>query len=267
MGLLAVPFIRNALAAGVLVALGLSPLGVYVVLRRVVFVGAAAAEVCSAGVALAVLLNFEPFAAALILTVLTFVGFSLAAESPRLPLEAVVGMLYAGGAAAAILLIAKAPRGEGSIVNILFGNILTVAEPLLWTMGVVFAVVLAVQYLFSKEFLIAAYDPDMARVLGIRAGLWNGIFYVTLGVAVAVAIRGVGALLSFTLLVAPAAAALVVARSLRGAFTIAAVVGLGCTMLGSFASYWLDTPTGPTIVAVLAVPFVLTYFYAAISGQ
>src|ERR1017187_4703774 len=133
MDLLAIPFMRHVLFAGVLVALGLAPLSVYVVLRRIVFVGAAVAEISSAGVALAVLLQYEPFAVALVLTVLTFLVLSRVADSPRLPPEALIGMLYAGGSAAAVLLIVKAPRGEADIVNVLFGNILTVPVPLLWT--------------------------------------------------------------------------------------------------------------------------------------
>ncbi len=86
MDLLAIPFMRHVLFAGVLVALGLAPLSVYVVLRRIVFVGAAVAEISSAGVALAVLLQYEPFAVALVLTVLTFLVLSRVADSPRLPL-------------------------------------------------------------------------------------------------------------------------------------------------------------------------------------
>jgi ABC-type Mn2+/Zn2+ transport system permease subunit len=262
--LLTVPFMRHTLIAGVLVALGLAPLSVYVVLRRIVFVGAAVAEISSAGVALAILFQLEPFAVALLLTVITFLGFSRAADSPRLPLEALIGLLYAGGSAAAVLLIVKAPRGEGDILNVLFGNILTVPPWLLWAMVVAFAIVGAIQFLAAKEFLISAYDPDMARALGINVNLWNTIFYVALGVAVAIAIRGVGALLTFTLLVAPGAAALLVAQRLGTAFVIATAVGLVATVFGVFGSYWLDLPTGPTIVALLAAFFALGYGYAAI---
>lgn len=262
MDLLTVPFMRNVLLAGVLVAIGLAPLSVYIVLRRIVFVGAAVAEISSAGVALAVLLQFEPFAAALALTIVTFLLFSRAADSPRLPLEALIGMMYAGGSAAAVLLIAKAPRGEGDILNVLFGNILTVPVPLLWTMLIAFAVVLAVQYLGYKEFLIAAYDPDMARALGIRVNLWNTIFYVTIGVAVAIAIRSVGALVTFTMLVAPGAVALCIAGSMRSAFALATLAGLVSALFGTIASYWFDLPTGPSIVAVLAAVFAIGYGYA-----
>ena len=263
MDLLTVPFMRHVLLAGVLVALGLAPLSVYVVLRRIVFVGAAVAEISSAGVALAILFNLEPFPVALILTVVTLLGFSRAADNPRLPLEALIGMLYAGGSAAAVLLIAKSPRGEGDILNVLFGNILTVPLPLLWMMVVAFAAVLAVQYFAYKEFLITAYDPDMARTLGIRVGLWNTVFYVALGVAVAIAIRGVGALLAFTLLVAPGAAALCMVGSLGAAFTLATVIGVAATVVGIAGSYWLDLPTGPMIVGILAVIFGLSYLWAA----
>ena len=264
MDLLTIPFMRHVLIAGVLVALGLAPLSIYVVLRRIVFVGAAVAEISSAGVALAILFQLPPFSVALVLTVVTFLGFSRAADSPRLPLEALIGMLYAGGSAAAVLLIVKAPRGEGDILNVLFGNILTVPLPLLWGMVVAFSLVLAIQYLAYKEFLIIAYDPDMARALGIRVALWNTIFYVTVGVAVAIAIRGVGALLTFTLLVAPGAAALCLAERLAVAFAIATVSSVAATLGGIFVSYWFDLPTGPTIVALLSLLFAVSYAYAAL---
>lgn len=267
MELLSMPFLRHVLIAGVLTALGLAPLSVYVVLRRIVFVGAAVAEISSAGVALAILLQFEPFALALALTVLTFLVFSRAAESSRIPLEALIGMLYAGGAAAAVLLIVKAPRGEGAILNVLFGNILTVPAPLLWAMLIAFGIVLAINYFAYKEFLIVAYDPDMARALGIRVGLWNTIFYLVLGIAVAIAIRAVGALLTFTLLVAPGAAALVMAEGMEAAFVLSAVFGLAGSLTGIFGSYWLDLPTGPAIAGLLAVIFLLSYGYAAIKGS
>src|ERR1700761_4950621 len=109
---LTVPFLRHILLAGLLVGIGLSPLSVYIVLRRIVFVGAAVAEVASAAVALAILFQLAPFPVALVLTVVSFLVLSRMAGSPRLPLEALIGMLYAGGSAASVLLIAKAPRGE-----------------------------------------------------------------------------------------------------------------------------------------------------------
>ena len=130
-----------------------------------------------------------------------------------------------------------------------------------------FAVVSAIQFFASKELLISAYDPDMARALGINVNLWNTVFYVALGFAVAVAIRGVGALLTFTLLVAPGAAALCFVSGLGAAFLAATVIGLTATVAGVLGSYVFDFPTGPTIVAILAVIFAVSYGYAAIRGN
>lgn len=263
MELLTVPFLRNVLIAGLLVALGLAPLSVYIVLRRIVFVGAAVAEITSAGVALAILTGLEPFGVALVLTVLTFLAFSRAADSSvRLPLEALIGMLYAAGSALAVLLIVKSPRGEGSILNVLFGNILTVSPGLLWVMAIVFALVIALQFFAYKEFLISAYDPDMARTLGLRVNAWNMLFYVMVGVAVAIAIRAVGALLAFTILVAPGAAALCVTNRLPRTFGLAAAIGVAATVAGIYCSYAFDLPTGPTIVGLLAAVFALAYGYS-----
>jgi zinc transport system permease protein len=262
MELWSVPFLRHIFLAGVFVAIGISPLSVYVVLRRIVFSGAAVAEIASAGVALAVLFQLTPFPVALVLTVLSFLALSHLADTPRLPPETLVGMLYAGGSAASVLLITKAPRGEADILNILFGNILTVPVSLLWLMAIVFGLVAFLQYGASKEFLICAYDPDMGRALGIPVGLWNMIFYGALGIAVAVAIRAVGALLTFTLLVAPGASALCLTNRLSRTFKISTAIGVVAAIAGVLLSYQYDLPTGSTIVALLVVVFIASFIFA-----
>jgi zinc transport system permease protein len=256
---LTVPFLRHILIAGLLVAVGLSPLSVYVVLRRIVFSGAAVAEVASAAVALAVLFQIAPFPLALALTVLSFLALSRVADTVRLPPETLVGMLYAGGSAASVLLIVKSPRGEADILNILFGNILTVEPFVLWEMAVVFALVCLLQYLAAKEFLISAYDPDMGRTLGIKVDLWNMIFYGSLGLAVAIAIRAVGALMTFAMLVAPGASALCLTERLSRTFKIALAQGVIASLAGVVISYQYDLPTGSTIVALLVVFFMISF--------
>lgn len=257
--LLSMPFMRHIFLAGLFVAVGLAPWSVYIVLRRIVFAGAAVAEVASAAVALAVLFQLSPFPIAVALTIISFLFLSRVADSRRLPPEALIGMLYSGGAAASVLLIAKSPRGEADILNILFGNILTVPTDFLWMMGIVFGLLTALQYFASKEFLISAYDPDMGRALGIPVGVWNMIFYGAVGLAVAISIRAVGALLTFSMLVAPGASALCLTESLGLAFLLSLGMGLAASAGGVVLSYQYDLPTGPTIVAVLVVFFVSSF--------
>jgi ABC-type Mn2+/Zn2+ transport system permease subunit len=168
-------------------------------------------------------------------------------------------MLYAGGSAASVLLIVKAPRGEADILNILFGNILTVEPAVLWGMGIIFALVFLLQYVAAKEFLISAYDPDMGRTLGIKVGMWNMIFYGALGLAVAMAIRAVGALMTFTMLVAPGASALCLTERLNRTFKIALAQGVVASLAGVVLSYQYDLPTGSTIVAILVVFFIISF--------
>ncbi len=259
MELWTVSFLRHILLAGLFVSIGLAPMSVYVVLRRIVFSGAAVAEVASAAVALAVLFQLAPFPVALVLTIVTFLCLSRVADSRRLSPEALIGMLYSGGSAASVLLIAKAPRGEADILNILFGNILTVPSSLLWMLVSVFGFLLLLQFLASKEFLISAYDPDMGRALGIRVGMWNMVYYSMIGLAVAVAIRAVGALLTFTLLVAPGASALCLTERLSRTFKIATLIGVTAAVVGVALSYQFDLPTGSTIVALLVVIFTICF--------
>jgi ABC-type Mn2+/Zn2+ transport system permease subunit len=126
-------------------------------------------------------------------------------------------------------------------------------------MAIVFALVFILQYVAAKEFLISAYDPDMGRTLGIKVGLWNMIFYGTLGLAVAVAIRAVGALMTFTMLVAPGASALCLTERLSRTFKIALALGIVASLSGVMLSYQYDLPTGSTIVAILVGFFVISF--------
>jgi len=130
-------------------------------------------------------------------------------------------------------------------------------------MFIVFGLVALLQYAASKEFLISAYDPDMGRALGIPVGLWNMVFYGALGVAVAIAIRAVGALLTFTLLVAPGASALCLTERLSRTFKIALLLSVIAAIGGVVLSYQFDLPTGSTIVALLVLAFIASY----IAGQ
>jgi ABC-type Mn2+/Zn2+ transport system permease subunit len=103
------------------------------------------------------------------------------------------------------------------------------------------------------------FIPDMGRTLGIRVGLWNMLFYGTLGLAVAVAIRAVGALMTFTMLVAPGASALCLTERLSRTFKIALVQGVLASVAGVVLSYQYDLPTGSTIVALLVGFFVISF--------
>ena len=264
---LGLEFFRNALAASLLVGLMLSVMGIFVVLRRIVFVGAALAQASAAGIALAMLLGgiagarglpalaafleAHPETVAIASTLVAAALFSFRPRRVNLPSEGAIGLGYALASTLAILLIARAPGGEGDTLLLFYGNVLAVRPGEIVELLIVCPALLLVHLVFQKEFFMVSYNPETARAAGVRVGLWSLLLYVTLGFGIATGIRTAGSLLAFSYLVVPALAGVMIGRRSWHVMIVAVTVALTSTLAGIAASVRLDLPTGPTIVAAL----------------
>jgi ABC-type Mn2+/Zn2+ transport system permease subunit len=260
----AVLLFRHALYGALVIALACSVLGVYVVLRRIVFVGAALAQLSSAGIALALWLGglgvlslgLHPVAMSVIVTLGGVLFFALGGGGrTKLPADATIGATYAIAASLGILLIAKAKFGEAHDI-FLQGNILGITAADALVLLAVTIPVLIVHAVFYKEFLFVSFDRETARTLGYNVTLWNLLLYLTLGIVIAFAMQFAGVILVFNFLVLPAVTGLLLSRSMSGTFTIAVLSGLAAALIGFVISVPFDLPSGPAIIAVSGV-FVL----------
>ncbi len=255
-------FMLRTLAGTGIVAVLCSYLGVFIVLRRAVFAGAALAQVSSFGVALALFIcgcwgetthGQLPWLAhpmALALAVGAALLFAAQSRERRLPRETVIGVAYVTAGALAILVVAVSAGAESQVVNLLFGNVLTISGVGAAGLCVLAVLVGGAHGAFYKEFLLVSFDSDMAQALGLRARWWNALLFLTIGVTVAFTIRAAGALVVFGFLVLPAATALMIGRNMRAVFVISILTGILCGFIGVTISYIYDLPTGPTIVTV-----------------
>jgi len=255
-------FMLRTLAGTGIVAALCAYLGVFIVLRRAVFVGAALAQVSSLGVALALFLGglwgtrthgqlpwlAQPLA--VLLTVGAAVLFAVQTRERRLPRETVIGVAYAAAGALAILVVAVSAGAESEVMNLLFGNVLTIGGTGIIGLGLLAMLVGGTHVAFFREFLFVSFDPDMAQALGLRARWWNALLFLTIGLTVAFAIRAAGALVVFNFLVLPAATALLLGRTLRMVVVVAVITAVVSTFIGIALSYVFDLPTGPSVVAV-----------------
>ncbi|MBI2844825.1 MAG: metal ABC transporter permease [Armatimonadetes bacterium] len=247
------PFMRSALVASLAVGIVCAYLGVHVVLRRVVFVGATLAQVSAAGIGLALLLGLNPWPVSIALMLVGVAIFSLRSADRRVTRESLIGVGYVVASALAVLFVAKSAQGEAHLLDMLSGNILTVTSRQIIAMAVVAVVVGALHLGFGKQFLFTGLDPDMARTAGFKAGLWDLFFFLTLGVTIVFAIQIAGALLVFAFLVAPAVTALLITEKLSRAYIAAIIAAVVATVAGLHLSFLpaLDLPSGPAIVVVL----------------
>jgi ABC-type Mn2+/Zn2+ transport system permease subunit len=274
--LLSQGFVQDALKAALIVSVLCSFLGVFVVLKRIVFVGAALAEVSALGAAVAFFPpavtaleglgprfpalgpeHYEhtvPVAFAFLFMLLAVVVFSQQGLVRRLPREAIIGATFAGAAGLTTLVLSKNASGSEHAMDALNGNILGVLAGDIQGLAVAGALVSLVQALFYKEFVLVAFDPEVARTLGYRSGLWELVWYLTLGIMIAISIHVAGTVLVFAYLVLPPVTALLLSRRLGVVFFLSVLIGITATFGGVLLSVSpADLPTSPTIVGCMVL--------------
>jgi ABC-type Mn2+/Zn2+ transport system permease subunit len=244
-------FFRRALLASLLIGVTLSVMGVYVVLRRIIFVGAALAQMSAAGVALGILLGVHGEAVGMVAALLGVALLSIHPKKVGLPGEGPIGIGYALASTLAILFVAKTPGGEADTLLLLYGNILAVPDWHLLELWVLAPALVLLHVLLRRRFLVTCFSPDAARASGVRVGAWTLLLYVTLGTGIAAGMEIAGSLLTFTYLVVPALAGQMLARRSWHMPAIAVAVAVVGTIAGLAGSVLWDLPSGPTIVAAL----------------
>lgn len=263
-------FWRNDVAGIVLAGLLCGYLGVYVVLRRVVFVGAALTQLSGFGVAAAFFVaSYFPVHDAhagspwwvspqLYSVTAALAGallFSLVRGGGRLASETVVGIGWVVASASLLLILSsrRITQEKHEVDDLLYGAGVLLSWPQVKALAAVVAGVLAVHLAFYRPFIFVSYDAEMARTVGYRARFWEMLLYATFGVGISFVVKTIGALPAFGFLVIPAAAAQLLVRRVRWAFPLAMTFAVAAGFLGYYLSFTRRYPTGAAIVATSAL--------------
>jgi len=250
-------FMRRALLAGVLVAIASSLVGAFVVVRGLSFLTDAVAHSSLAGAAVAFAAGGGPTAisaGAVAAAVASAVGVATLTRRLQLREDTAIALVFAALFAFAILVMSSVRNYTLELNAFIVGNILGVTGAELALMAVLTLLVAAVVTVFYRELLYAAYDPEAAAAVGVPVTAAQTGLLVLVALAAVIAFRLVGVVLVMAMVVAPAAAGVRFARSVRGAMGIGAVTALAATVAGLYLSYYGNVAAGPAIVmAVLAI--------------
>lgn len=249
---------QRALIAGVLVSVLLSILGFFVVLRKMSFIGVGIAHAAFGGVALGHLLGIPVFLSASVFSVAAGLGIGAVTRRGRIKEDTAIGIFFAAGMALGVLFLSLKPGYITDLASYLFGSILTVTPTDLWIIAAAAFLILVLLALFFKELLASSFDAELARASGIPEGF---LFYLLLGLVslgIVSAIKLVGIILVSALLVLPAATALQWSRRYGCVLALSALFGLAYTVSGLAISYWIDIPSGATIVILGTAVFLLS---------
>ncbi len=259
-------FMQRAFLASFLIGLVCSLIGVFAVLQGLTFIGAGTAHAAFAGVALAFLTGSDPFLMAVLFGLGTVWITGLVQEKGRMKPDVSIGIFYAFTMALAILFIGLMKGYRPEVYGYLFGSILSVTQADLRMILLLSAAILTIFFLFFKEFHFISFDLDMAEASGIPARRLSLVFLYLVALTVVISLKAVGSILVLALLVIPAATARQWAQTMRAMMLYSAGIGVGSSWLGVMFSYWLDIPSGATIVLLMTLVFLSSMLIARLRG-
>lgn len=251
-------FMIRAFVAGAVIAVIAPLIGNFLVVRRYSLMADTLAHVSLAGVAIGLLLGTQPIATAVVVAVCAAIAIDRLRDKRKIYGESVLAIFLSGSLAIAVMLLSLAKGFSFNLLSVLFGSITTVSGGDLYYIVILGVVVLLLITILYKELFFVSFDEELAAANGLRVRLYNMLLVVLAAVTVALSMRIVGALLIGALMVIPVIAAIQFGRGFR--FTIFCSVLLSvCAVLGGlFLSYYLNLPSGATIVVLSLFFFMIT---------
>jgi ABC-type Mn2+/Zn2+ transport system permease subunit len=259
----------EAYAATLGAAALLAYLGLFTVMRRIVFTGAALAQLAAAGVGAAFFVNgitalpmavrqaagtWGPFAGSMLFSLLGAFGMQARPHRHRSSPDALVGLVFVGAAAASILLVWKSPNGLNDLRNVLSGQVLLSSGEQFFPLWFGIVAVGVLHFVYRRQFLLCSYDAEFARVLGLPERRYQLFLLGSVAIAVALALNAMGLILVFAFLVVPPLAGLAMGRRLGDSTRLAMASAMAGTMLGfGLASHFELPPSQTVAVSLIAL--------------
>lgn len=259
---LALPFMQRALLGGLLTgALG-GVLGSVAVLRQLSFFSDALGHSALLGIVLAILLGLSPTLVLIPFAVLFALVVSALVRRSQLPADALLNIVYSSSLAVAVVSLSFVRQAKGSLQQLLFGDILGVSWLDLGLLALLLLITVAYGAHSRRAQILLTLDESLALSRGVAVPLHRLLFVVLLAVVVAIAIKAVGVLLISGFVVIPACASRLVSRHFNGYVGLSAALG-GCGgVLGLLGSAAFNLPSGPAVVVVQLLIFLLALLLA-----
>ena len=250
-------FMLRALVVSMLVGLMCPLLGVYVVVRGLGFMSHALAHSVLPGMVAAFILGISPFFGAIPMALATALVSGYLIRRAGVSEDTSVGILFAGLFALGVVMLTLSRSVSVDLEEILLGRVLGVSQGDLYVTAALAGVVLAVVLGLHKELVFASFDPDGASVVGLPTEKLEYLLLALLSVVVVLALKAVGVILVISMLITPAAAALLIVRNFVRAMATAVLIGVSSAVAGLYLSFYYNLPSGPVMALVATGFFVL----------
>lgn len=240
-------FFPEALLAGTMIAAVCAFLGTFVVLKRLVFIGAALSEAATCGIAAAFFFGWNPFWATVLLTTGVVTTLGLVPEEKRIPRDALLAFIFVLCANLAVVFVSKSAAGLEEVKSLLYGDLIVTTFQDLKILAFTLIPAGLLLMLFMRPVIYTFVDRDTAKILGIKVRFWELFFFYILGLVVSAAAKLGGMLLVFCHLVVPPMLGLMLFNRMTPVMAASIAAAVISNIFGFWAAYVFDLPVNPVI--------------------
>lgn len=257
-------FFLKAFLAAIFASISCGIIGGYIVSRRIVFISGGITHASFGGIGLAFFLGFNPLLGAVLFAIASALGIQFFTKVAEIREDSSIAIWWSLGMALGIIFVFLTPGYTPNLMSYLFGNILTVSTEELWWMFILNTVIIGFFVLLFSKILYIAFDEEFARTAGLPVDLFNYLMMTLIALTVVLNIRVVGIILILSLLTIPQATANLYTNDFKKLLVLSSVFAFIGTVSGLFISYFLDIPSGASIIFTLVLMFgilkLLRYF-------
>lgn len=250
-------FMQNALAIGIWIGILCPVVGTYLIVQRMSLLGDVMAHSVLPGLAVSFYLKINILIGAFISGMISAILIAWLRSQTRVKVDAIMALMFSSFFALGILLITLL-RQKIDLDSFLFGDILSVTREDVWQTGTITAIVLLVVRLTYKEMLFYTFDPVGAKAVGLPVNLIYLGLMAGVTLTIIASMQAVGVVLVISMLIGPGITAYLVVKELHMMMIVGSGIGIAASVGGMYASYYLNVPSGPAIVLINMMMFLIT---------
>lgn len=255
------PFMQRALLSGLLLSTLAGYYGVFVVQRRLSFLGAGLGHAAFGGIALGLFLGVQPLWIAIPYTVVVAAGISWVKNHTRLSGDTAIGVFFSVSVALGIVFLSLESGRNADAFSYLFGSILAVSYTDIWVSAALFCVGILTIFTHWGAWAYASFDEEAANIEGLDTKRHDALLTTLIALTIVLSIKVVGILLVAAWIVLPAAGARLISPTFKIMTIVSIALAAGSTVVGLYVSYALDLPSGAVIVLVQAGLFLAAMIF------
>jgi ABC-type Mn2+/Zn2+ transport system permease subunit len=257
-------FFNRAILVSILVGGTCGLLGVYIVLRGMSYIGHGMSHAVFGGAISSYIIGLNLYVGAAIWGILSALLITEINKRYKIKADAAIGVVTTAGFAIGIFLMSTAQTPVRNFEALLFGNILSVNDLDLIFIAFVSIVTITFIFFFQKRLLFTILDIDTAKVYGINTNRVDLLFSIVLAIVVIAAMNSIGVTLLAVAIIAPAISARLITNNFLKLMILSAGIGIITAFLGMYCSFYVDSPSGATIVLFGTASFIIAVAFSHI---